>query len=451
MKILIKNGRIVDPKNKIDSKLNIVLEKGKISKIIAEEEDADEVIDAANCIISPGFVDMHMHEDPYLREEEKFDIGIFESMVKMGATTVVGGNCGVGPYDLKEYLDAADNIGTPSNVGMLIPHESLRKFVDENDKYKKIKDESKLNLMKERAEYFLDEGCLGISFGIRYIPGLENNELITISSSVKNRDKIIAAHIRDDAKNVIKATEELLFIGKELGVKIQNSHIGSMGAYGQMEELLILMDLSRKNGLDLGFDCYPYSAFSTGIGETTYDEGFLDRYQIDYDKIEVAEGEFAGKRLNEKLFKKLRKEKPETITIGHVMKEEEVKMALSHPNTIVASDGFMHNKQGHPRASGTFPRFLSRYVRDEKIVDLHTGLSKMTWMPAERLGIDKGTLGIGKDADIVIFNLNELEDKATFKNPFEAPEGIKYVIVNGEISVKNNKLIKDNLGKAVRK
>jgi len=133
------------------------------------------------------------------------------------------------------------------------------------------------------------------------------------------------------------------------------------------------------------------------------------------------------------------------------MKEKEVKMALSHPNTVIASDGFMHNKQGHPRASGTFPRFLSRYVRDEKIIDLHTGLSKMTWMPAERLGIDKGTLGIGKDADIVIFNLNELKDKATFKNPFEAPEGIKYVIVNGEISVKNNKLIKDNLGKAVRK
>jgi len=451
MKILIKNGRIIDPKNKIDSKLNIVLEKGKISKIIAEEEDADEVIDAANCIISPGFVDMHMHEDPYLREEGKFDIGIFESMVKMGATTIIGGNCGVGPEDLKEYLDAVDNIGTPSNVGMLIPHESLRKFVDENDKYKKIQDKNKLKSMKERAEFFLDEGCLGVSFGIRYIPGLENNELITISSSVKNRDKIIAAHIRDDAKNVIKATEELLFIGKELGVKIQNSHIGSMGAYGQMEELLILMDLSRKNGLDLGFDCYPYSAFSTGIGETTYDEGFLDRYQIDYDKIEVAEGEFAGKRLNKKLFKKLRKEKPETITIGHVMKEKEVKMALSHPNTVIASDGFMHNKQGHPRASGTFPRFLSRYVRDEKIVDLYTGLSKMTWMPAERLGIDKGTLGIGKDADIVIFNLNELKDKATFKNPFEAPEGIKYVIVNGEISVKNNKLIKDNLGKAVRK
>jgi|SRR6056297_893481 len=451
MKILIKNGRIIDPKNKIDSKLNIVLEKGKISKIIAEEEDADEVIDAANCIISPGFVDMHMHEDPYLREEGKFDIGIFESMVKMGATTIIGGNCGVGPEDLKEYLDAVDNIGTPSNVGMLIPHESLRKFVDVNDKYKKIQDKNKLKSMKERAEFFLDEGCLGVSFGIRYIPGLENNELITISSSVKNRDKIIAAHIRDDAKNVIKATEELLFIGKELGVKIQNSHIGSMGAYGQMEELLILMDLSRKNGLDLGFDCYPYSAFSTGIGETTYDEGFLDRYQIDYDKIEVAEGEFAGKRLNKKLFKKLRKEKPETITIGHVMKEKEVKMALSHPNTVIASDGFMHNKQGHPRASGTFPRFLSRYVRDEKIVDLYTGLSKMTWMPAERLGIDKGTLGIGKDADIVIFNLNELKDKATFKNPFEAPEGIKYVIVNGEISVKNNKLIKDNLGKAVRK
>ncbi len=201
-------------------------------------------------------------------------------------------------------------------------------------------------------------GLFGISFGIRYIPGLTKNELIEISSACIKDNKIIAAHIRDDASNVIPATMEFIQIGQELNVPLQISHIGSMAAYGQMDEFLSLVDYYRIKGIDISMDCYPYNAFSTGIGETTYDDGFLERYNIDYNSIEIAEGKYKGQRCTEEIFKELRNKAPETITIGHVMQEIEVDKAINHPEVFVASDGLMNNYQGHPRAAGTFPRLI---------------------------------------------------------------------------------------------
>lgn len=451
MRLFIKNGRVIDPKNKLDSKLNLLIDDGKIVEISFAEHEADIVIDAVNQIICPGFVDIHMHEDPYDSKKDKFEIGIFECMAKMGVTTAIGGNCGVGPMDGSLYLDAVDKHGAPVNVGLLVAHNSLRQQVNQKDKYKPVQDETKLFKMKFLAEEQLEKGLLGISFGIRYIPGITEKELLTISEAAINKHKIVAAHIRDDAQGVIDSTKELIKIGQKLDVKIQNSHIGSMGAYGQMEELLRLMDYYRMNGIDIGFDCYPYSAFSTGIGETTYDDGFLERYNTTYESIEVAEGEYAGQRLNKSLFTKLRKEKPQTITIAHVMDENEIEMAITHPNTIVASDGFMHNLQGHPRASGTFPRVISKYVKENKTLTLNEAIAKMTIMPAERLGIKKGSLEIGRDGDIVIFNLEKIQDASNFERSFLPPQGISRVIINGKIAVENNKVIGDSLGKSVRK
>jgi N-acyl-D-amino-acid deacylase len=224
-----------------------------------------------------------------------------------------------------------------------------------------------------------------------------------------------------------------------------------MGAYGQMEQLLSLIDNYKVNGIDIGSDCYPYNAFSTGLGETTYDKGFLDRYKTTYNSIEIAEGKYKGQRLTEDLFFKLRKTLPELSTIAYVMKEEEVDMAISHPGVCVASDGHLHDFQGHPRASGTFPRFIKKYVKEKKLLNLYQAIEKMTYLPAKRAGIKKGSLGINDDADIVIFNYDEIEDKATFKQPALAPKGLKYVIVGGKVAVKDSKIINNKLGKSIRK
>jgi N-acyl-D-amino-acid deacylase len=451
MDIVIKNGLVIDPENKIYSKLNIGIHNGKIAAISQDDLHGNEVIDAKGMIVTPGFIDGHMHEDKYDIDKDEFSISIFDCMLRMGVTTAIGGNCGDGPSRPDLYIDAVDRKGLPVNFGLLVPHNGLRRLVGENDKYKKA---SKNNIEKMRniAEEYLDKGCLGISFGIRYVPGIDMEELLTISEALKKDRKIVAAHIRDDAKQVIPSAMELINVGINLEVPVQVSHIGSMGAYGQMESLLALIDNYKSMGLDISSDCYPYNAFSTSLGETTYDDGFLSRYETTYESIEVGEGEYRGKRLNEELFFKLRKEKPELITIGHVMKDEEIDMAISHPAVLIASDGFMHDFQGHPRASGTFPRVINKYVKEKKLISLYDAIEKMTYLTAKRYRLrNKGGLSVGKDADIVIFNFDEICDNATFENPSLPPNGIKFVIVNGKVAVKDNEILNRNLGKSIRR
>ena len=450
MKTVINNGFIIDPKNKIHSKLNLAIENGKVSEISNNSLQGDKFINADGLYVTPGFIDIHMHEGNYDKTNDIFDTETFESMARMGVTTVIGGNCGAGPKEPDIYLDAVDRIGIPVNLGLLVPHGILRNRVNEKDKYKKA---SKENIVKMRnmAEAYLDKGCLGISFGIRYIPGINREELLSISQVAKKENKMVAAHIRDDAQNVISAAKEFIEVGETFGIPIQFSHIGSMGAYGQMAQLLSLFDYYKAKGVNIGSDCYPYNAFSTGLGETTYDEGFLERYGITYSCVEISRGEYRGQRLTEDLFFKLRKTNPELSTIAYVMKEEEVDMAIIHPDVCIGSDGALHDSQGHPRASGTFPRFIKRYVKDKKYLNLYQAIEKMTYLPAKRAGIKKGSLGMNDDADIIIFNYNEIEDKSTFKQPALPPKGLKYIIINGEIAVKDNKIIDNKLGRSIRK
>lgn len=450
MDLAINNGLIIDPSNKVYSRLNIGVSKGKIIEITQKKLSADEDIDGSGMVVSPGFIDAHMHEGGYNKATDSFDTLIFESMLKMGVTTAIGGNCGSGPEDPAQYLDAVDRLGLPINLALLVPHDTLRRKVKAADKYLPV-GAPDIYVMKELAENWLNCGCIGISFGIRYIPGIDRRELHIVSEAAVKSRKIIAAHIRDDASKVIPSIAELIEVATNLGIPAQISHIGSMGGYGQMDEVLAFIDYNRSKGLDIYADCYPYAAFSTCIGETTYDDGFLERYNTSYENIEIADGPYRGTRCTEELFKKLRALAPNTITIGHVMKESEIEKALIHPGMLIGSDGFMHSGEGHPRAAGTFPRVISEYVRKRKLLSLHEVISKMTWQTAKRFGIRGGKLSAGCAADIVIFNAEEIEDSATFENPSLPPKGIEYVILDGKIAVKHGEIINCSLGRSIRK
>jgi N-acyl-D-amino-acid deacylase len=449
MELVIRNGLLVDPKNSVMSKLNIGISSGRIAELSLSKLSGDISIDADGMVVSPGFIDAHMHEGSYDQESGSFDTGIFECMLRMGVTTAIGGNCGSGPEDPVEYLDAAERIGLPVSLALLVPHDTLRRKVKAYDKYLPV-DTKAAYVMKEQAEEWLKGGCIGISFGIRYIPGINRDELHIVAEAAYKSRKIIAAHIRDDAEGVIPSINELIEISERFGIPVQVSHIGSMGGYGQMEAVLSLLDYYKSKGLDAAADCYPYTAFSTCIGETTYDDGFLERYGTDYESIEIAEGPYRGKRCSGELFKKLRAEAPDTITIGHVMKGSEIDKAMTHPGVLIGSDGFMHSGQGHPRAAGTFPRVLSEYVRKRKLMSLQEAIGKMTWKTAQRFGLPGGGLSIGSSADIVVFDPERIEDKATFEAPALSPSGIEYVIIKGNIAVKSGEIINRTLGGPIR-
>lgn len=450
MRTLIKNGTIVDPASRVHARNNLLLEDGRVLATVQDEPEADVVLDAAGKYVCPGFIDLHMHEDPYDPQQDRLVPSIMASMLRMGVTTAIGGNCGINTVSPIKYLELMDRDGGPVNMGLLAGHTFLREQAGHQDKYTAVTPDEREHIAR-LADQALEAGCFGVSFGIRYVPGITMEEMVTAARGCRGSNRFIAAHVRDDAEHIFSAVQELIDVGRALDIPVQNSHVGSMGGFGQMERLLAMMDACRANGMDLAGDCYPYYAFSTRIGETTYDEGFLERYQADYSVIEVCEGPYQGQRCTEEIFRWLRREAPRTITVCHVMKPEDVDLALLHPNILLASDGLMDNGQGHPRAAGTFPRFLARYVRTGRI-SLDDAIAKMTALPAARLGLtNKGTLRRGADADVVVFDLEQIQDRASFDQPNAAPEGLDYVLINGAVAMDHGRIVRAGLGRSVRK
>lgn len=389
---------------------------------------------------------MHMHEDELV--DGDFNIQIFDCMLKMGVTTAIGGNCGIGPADPAQYLQRADAVGLPVNIGLFLPHGQLRGTFGE-DKYSPVS-ESHIQKMAHRLDEGLAAGCVGLSFGLRYIPGTTSEEIRALSEVTSRHGKIVAAHMRDDAAGVFDALSELIDVGSRFGLKVQVSHIGSMAAFGQMDRLLAQVDAMCACGLDIGLDCYPYNAFCTHIGSATYDEGFLERYGVGYEAIEVTSGKYRGQRCTKEIFHEVRSAAPEVLAVAHVMREQEVDAALIHPRVLLASDGILVGGLGHPRAAGSFPRFIHTYVKQKRLLSLSEAIAKMTSLPAKRIGIDKGHLSVGADADITIFHYEALKDTADFSNPLSAPQGVIWVLIGGEIAIQDGVVLNNKRGRAVR-
>lgn len=447
MKTLIRGGRVIDPANRADAYLNLLIENGKVAWIGEGEPEADEIIDAAGSVVSPGFIDIHMHEDP-VGPDGKIEYSIFENMLRMGVTTAVGGNCGINEYDPVEYLNIVDRDGAPVNVVMLAGHEYFRRKAGAEDKYAHATEAQKAALV-EGVRGALAGGCMGLSFGLRYVPGIDADELYRTAECCVPGKRLITAHVRDDADHILEAIEEIAKVGERFGLPVQISHIGSMGGFGQMEAVLRQADAYRMNGLDVGMDCYPYYAFSTEVGATTYDDGWLERYHCDYSVLEFSEGKYKGQRATPETFAEMRRDCPEYLTVCHVMKQQDVDCAFGHPGVMLASDGILDHGQGHPRAAGTFPRFIAEFVRKGK-VDLYTAIEKMTFMPAERLRLtNKGRLSVGADADIVIFDPERIADNATFEQPMLPPEGIDRVLIAGRTAAVDCRIVNGRIGRAI--
>ena len=448
MKTLIFGGHVIDPANRVNGKLNLLIEDGKIAWAGKGLPEADLTIDATGKIVTPGFIDIHLHEDPLA--EGRIAQCIFPMMLRQGVTTAVGGNCGINVADPSEYLDLVDRDGTAVNVALFAGHEYFRKAAGAEDIYAGSTAEQKAAMAKNIAAA-LEKGCVGVSFGLRYVPGADKEEFFRAAQCCADNKKIIASHVRDDADGIFDAIDEFCAAGVEYGVPVQISHIGSMGGFGQMEEVLQRIDAYRLYGLDIAMDCYPYFAFSTRLGTPTYDPGWLERYHCDYDVLEFCEGKYKGRRATKETFEEMRRDFPQCITVCHVMQEEDVRMAFRHPAVMLASDGLTNNGQGHPRAAGSFPRFLAEFARKGTLT-LYQAIEKMTAQPAARLHLTtKGRLNVGADADITVFDFETVKDAATFENPALPPTGIEYVFVGGELALEKGKLLKDNCGRAVRK
>ncbi len=449
--LIIKNGSLV---NFEENKL-IVMDIGiKENKIVAIEKCLDnskKIIDAKDKIVSPGFVDLHMHEEIIGNSSGGDDYDISNKMLKMGVTTCVGGNCGNNRQTVEEFFDFIDKNGSPVNYMLFTGHNFYRNQLD-IDRYREATEEE-IQLMSDFIiEDIEKNGAIGLSFGIEYSPGVSFHEILELCNSIKKYDVLLSAHYRADAGKGIESVKELIRISELTGLPMQISHIGSCTAMGQMRESLDIIKEAIARGTDIKVDCYPYDAFSTYIGSSVFDDGCFENWNKSYDSILLTEEPYKNVRCDEEIFNKVRREYPKMLAVAFVMNEDEIIEALKESFVYVASDGILNKGQGHPRASGTFPKVIGRYVREESKLELMDQLKKMTKLPAERLKLkEKGELKVGMDADIVIFDYDKIIDCATFSDQTREPLGIEYVLISGKIALEKGKIVENRLGKAIKR
>ncbi|NLL59838.1 MAG: amidohydrolase family protein, partial [Tissierellia bacterium] len=358
------------------------------------------------------------------------------------------GNCGNNRQSILELYDFVNEKGNPVNYLTYIGHNFLRVEAGNTDIYKRSSKEQ-IEKMQRWVKEAVDFGAIGVSYGLEYCPGIDTEEAVAITKEIQGRDDLLlAAHYRKDAIHALDSINEMAYIGREAKIPFQISHLSSCSAFGNMKEALDLIQDIRDKGTDIMVDAYPYDAFSTYIGSAVFDEGCFETWGKSYDAIMLTEDPYKGVYCDKELFEKVRKEYPKMLVVAYVMNEEEIIEALNHPLVMVASDGIYRNHSGHPRGAGTFPRVIGRFVRDMKVMEFFDAISKMTYMPAQRLKLNrKGLLKEGYDADITIFDYNTIIDKATFQEPQLRPEGIDYVILGGKLAIEKGKTVNNTLGK----
>jgi len=435
--LLIRNGILLDPVNRSEKRLNLGVRQSTIAYIGEEAPAAKRLIDAEGLMVSPGFVDTHMHD------EELEDPGtIQQALLRQGVTTALAGNCGSGPR-LERVMEKRSSPWL--NLGYLTGHRALREDAGIWDVYRAAT-EAEIERMGEQLKKELSLGSFGLSFGLEYAPNTSPREIEALCRILADHpNRFVSIHIRHDGPECLESVAEAIGLAERFRIRVQVSHLGSMTAFGFTERSIRLIEEARARGTDVTFDCYPYAAFCTFIGSTVFDPGFEERWGKGLESLEAASGKYRGKRLTPEIYEDMRKNDPKALIIAHVMNEWEIRACLRHPLCAVASDGVLHNGEGHPRAAGAFPRAL-RWLREEGL-SWPEAVRHATILPAEMSWLPVGRMEVGAPADLVLFSPEGLCDRATFEDQLAPPEGIAAVLVNGQIAVEDGVLSPEPRGR----
>jgi N-acyl-D-amino-acid deacylase len=309
--------------------------------------------------------------------------------------------------------------------------------------------------MAELVERGMKEGAIGLSSGLEYDVGnpATTEEVIALARVAGKHHGIYMSHVRDEADLALDAFREAIRIGREAEIPVQISHIklGTVGVWGKAAEAIRVIDEARRAGVDVTADCYPYDAWSSTITVLVPSRRHDDPVAVKKGLDDVggaanimvtscrAHRDFEGLTLAQIASREGTTPVDAYIKIvrdggaGVVcksMKDEDIRAFYRQPWVMVSSDGGIGIR--HPRATGTFPRVLGRYVRDQKWLSLEEAVHKMTAVPADRLGLlDRGRLRAGMKADLVIFDPLKVIDRSTMTQPFTEPVGVTHVFVNG--------------------
>lgn len=414
-------------------------------------------------------------------------------------------------FDLKldwqgvdEYRLRLENRGLAVNYAPLAGHNTIRASVMGMKDRKPTPAE--MQQMEDSLSQALEQGVFGLSSGLIYPPACYANkdELIRLAGIVSQWGGIFTAHIRGEGAELLSALEEMVDIAKASGVSTQVSHLKTAGEqnWNKLQKAFDILEDAQAQGVNINADRYPYLASNTGLAALLPDwffvggveeqlvrlrdtaarkrlkehmltnhpqPGYWDKVIISrvceqkqrrFEGLSVTKAAaLAGQNTLDFIFDLLLSERVQVEALYFIMNEDNLRRIIEKPYVMVGSDsacladyGPLGKGKPHPRAFGSFPKVIRKYVREEKILSLSEAIRKMSDLPCHKLGIAKrGRLQTGNFADIVIFDLGKITDKASYERPFCYPEGIHYVIVNGKITVEQGQHTGMFAGKVLRK
>jgi N-acyl-D-amino-acid deacylase len=428
--LVINGGTVLRFSPDVVEKANIGVIGRKIAAVSSAPLEGGRVIDATGLHVAPGFIDFHSHVSG-----KRFSA---ECVLRQGATTTIGGERN---FDGKLIRQISER-GFLINHGFYVSQSfTLRRAVGMRDVYGAAS-ASEIAEMKMLAEQFLKNGAFGIHFGLEYVPGTSEDELAGIAETAKAHDRVILVHMRGDGHDALRHFDEVERVMRRTGVSIHLVHLAYMTGYrGVMPEALQIIRDMRAEGFDITADTGLYAAFPNCVGSPLLAGDWMDRYDdFSVNKVLISSGIYMGEFCTKKKFDYMRENFPATLVTVFACDESEIAPAVKEPYMLISSnaaDGPHYENVGHPETAGTFPRLIGRYARDMNHIPLAEAIRKITWGPARRFRIpDKGNVAEGFDADMVIFDYDKIIDRADyvgFGDPNAPPDGIEYVLVNGEV------------------
>lgn len=441
--IVIKGGDVIDTKEKTRTIANVGIIKDKVSIITRAEIEGKKTIDATGKFVCPGFIDIHSHLDI---DTSDYTAGL---ALGQGITTALTGNCGLSEFPIETFLKQTEERGYALNIATLVGHSfELRKLAGMEDAHA-IASKDQIALMVELAEQALDEGAFGISMGLEYIPDVQKDEIYALASVAAKYDKLVPIHTRLDAYRSAEGLKEVFDIAQITGARVHISHLGYQCGYGQIEQAIQMLEEMREQGYKITCDSGAYEATGNYIGSQIFAPGWTERYGVNIDSLMVSSGPYIGQRCTTELWEELRKTAPQTLVTAFIGKYHEFIRALQLPYVCVSTDGGLGATpgEGHPQDTGTFPRVIGRFARELNAFSMIDAICKSTILPAQIIGLEnKGWIGSGSDADIVIFDPNRIIDHAEYAGigkPDAACEGMEYVIINGVPVMEAGQINKD--------
>ena len=478
--VLITNARIIDGTGS-PARTGSVRIRGERIVDVGEvvQQPTDSVIDAYGLTLAPGFIDTHSHHDRGL-DTDRAAIAV----VSQGLTTVVVGQDGGSHIPLAGFFGELDAHPAAINVASYVGHGSVRDSVLGND-YKRHATPAEVDRMRALVAQELGAGALGLSSGLEYDPGIysDPSEVVALAKVAADSGGRYISHMRSEDRELFKAVDELINIGRVNHMPVQISHakLAMRSLWGRAPELIAKLDSARASGVDVTMDVYPYQFWQSTLTVLYPARDFDNRVTTEFVLREVAapdgllisrfepNPEYAGKTVAQ--IAQMRNSDAATTlewliltseaarksggkggqgVIATSMDERDIAKLIAWPFANISTDGELDGR--HPRGFGSFPRVLGRYVREQHVVSLEEMIRKMTSLAAHNVGItDRGTIAPGMYADLTLFDPSTVIDRATPLEPHALSVGIDRVWVNGTMVYANGATTGAFPGRVIRR